>query len=252
MATVTTQLEPDESSVPAAEDGSGVARPAVPGDAALAERPPSRSAIVVTLAPESAWAGEAPVVMDRAEPGGLAANTARPEADPGTPDSQDLRSDVLVDGSPRRLRLEYRDTESALLVRGARGEHQAVRVRLLAERPAGPESPGSRRREILVDGWRVVVDVESAVRAELRAVAHRGRGTTGQSGPTLVRAMIPGVVLRVMANKGDTVEAGQVLIVVEAMKMQNEIRAPRSGAVDRVAVESGSKIEVGDLLVSLS
>ena len=48
---------------------------------------------------------------------------------------------------------------------------------------------------------------------------------------------------------GDVVEAGQQLLVVEAMKMQNELRAPRGGTIDRVGVAEGVNIEVGDLLV---
>jgi biotin carboxyl carrier protein len=48
---------------------------------------------------------------------------------------------------------------------------------------------------------------------------------------------------------GDAVEAGQQILVVEAMKMQNELRAPREGAVERIGVAVGDTIEVGDLLV---
>jgi biotin carboxyl carrier protein len=50
---------------------------------------------------------------------------------------------------------------------------------------------------------------------------------------------------------GDAVEAGQALLVVEAMKMQNELRAPHGGVVERVAVGEGATIEHGDLLVVL-
>jgi glutaconyl-CoA decarboxylase len=51
---------------------------------------------------------------------------------------------------------------------------------------------------------------------------------------------------------GDAVTAGQQLLVVEAMKMQNELRAPRDGTVERVAVGAGRTIEVGDLLLVIS
>jgi biotin carboxyl carrier protein len=51
---------------------------------------------------------------------------------------------------------------------------------------------------------------------------------------------------------GDAVTAGQQLLVVEAMKMQNELRAPRDGTISRVGVAPGVKIEVGDLLVVIS
>ena len=79
--------------------------------------------------------------------------------------------------------------------------------------------------------------------------ARRSSGEAGQSGPVDVRAIIPGVVVSVAVAPGDTVEAGQELLVVEAMKMQNELRAPRGGTIARVAVGDRSTIEVGDLLV---
>jgi biotin carboxyl carrier protein len=56
-------------------------------------------------------------------------------------------------------------------------------------------------------------------------------------------------VVAVSVVAGDRVEAGQEVLVVEAMKMQNELRAPREGLVDRVEVAVGDTIEVGDLLV---
>jgi glutaconyl-CoA decarboxylase len=64
-----------------------------------------------------------------------------------------------------------------------------------------------------------------------------------------VRAIIPGRIVAVMVKPGDDVEAGQQILVVEAMKMQNELRAPREGSVDRVGVAVGDTIDVGDLLV---
>ena len=103
-----------------------------------------------------------------------------------------------------------------------------------------------------MDGWRVEVDIEPEARAALRARARRGATEVGVSGPTEVRAMIPGVVFAVAVAVGDTVTAGQKIVVVEAMKMQNELRAPRDGTVDRVAVTTGARIEVGDLLLVIT
>ena len=59
----------------------------------------------------------------------------------------------------------------------------------------------------------------------------------------------PGVVVSVSVVPGDAVVAGQQLLVVEAMKMQNELRAPRDGTITRVGVGAGQTIEVGDLLL---
>ena len=61
--------------------------------------------------------------------------------------------------------------------------------------------------------------------------------------------MIPGRVASVAAAVGDAVEEGSPLLVIEAMKMQNEIRAPRAGTLTRVVVEAGRNVDAGDLLV---
>ena len=100
-----------------------------------------------------------------------------------------------------------------------------------------------------MDGWRFEVEVEPEQRAALRERATRVGGDAAHSGPTEVRAIIPGVVVSVAVAPGDAVEAGQQLLVVEAMKMQNELRAPRAGTVRHVSVGDRSKIEVGDVLV---
>jgi biotin carboxyl carrier protein len=113
----------------------------------------------------------------------------------------------------------------------------------------GPGPDGSRRLEVVVDGWRFEFLVEDADRAELRARASRARVDAGQDGPTEVRAAIPGRIVEVRVVAGDAVERGRPVAVVEAMKMQNEVRAPRDGAVARVAVGAGETVEVGDLLV---
>ena len=92
---------------------------------------------------------------------------------------------------------------------------------------------------------------------EMRRQMLRERATRDRTdivaldGPLEVRAIIPGRVVEVRVTAGDVVEAGQALLVVEAMKMQNELRAPRSGAVTRVVAAVGSTVEVGDLLLVL-
>jgi biotin carboxyl carrier protein len=65
-------------------------------------------------------------------------------------------------------------------------------------------------------------------------------------------APMPGKVVRVLVKAGDTVEAGQGLLVVEAMKMQNEIRSPKSGAIERVLVSEGQAVNAGEVLCIVS
>jgi biotin carboxyl carrier protein len=108
---------------------------------------------------------------------------------------------------------------------------------------------GATRVEVVVDGWRFELDIEDAERADLRRRATRVPDAGIASGPAEIRAIIPGRVAAVRVTAGDTVETGQTLLVVEAMKMQNELRAPRSGIVERVEVGSGDTIDTGDVLV---
>jgi biotin carboxyl carrier protein len=78
-----------------------------------------------------------------------------------------------------------------------------------------------------------------------------GGGQEAQ-GRQQVVAPMPGKVIRVLVTAGEAVEARQGLVVVEAMKMQNEIRAPKNGLVDRVFVREGQAVTSGEPLVSIA
>ena len=158
---------------------------------------------------------------------------------------------VILDGAPLEVRLDHLDDVHARLVEcTADGPVRTALLLLPPDRPAGPSS-GVIRREIVVDGWRIEVEVESERRASLRERARRGREEIAHGGPVQVRAIIPGRIVSISVVPGDPVEAGQQLLVVEAMKMQNELRAPRDGIVSSVTVGVGGTIEVGDLLLVL-
>ena len=78
----------------------------------------------------------------------------------------------------------------------------------------------------------------------------RGRhGALQAEGRQQVLAPMPGKVVRVLVDVGDQVEAGQGLVVVEAMKMQNEIRSPKSGTVEKVLAAEGQAVNAGDALI---
>ena len=176
--------------------------------------------------------------------GGVAQRPAAPHLD-----EQDSRG--TLDGAPLEASVEAFGPERVLLHEGP--GMPVHRLLVLAPDPAaiGVRS-GVTRHEVIVAGWRVEVDVESATRAALQDRARRGREEAGRSGPTEVRAIIPGVVVSVSVAAGDAVTAGQQLLVVEAMKMQNELRAPRDGTIQRVGVGPGATIEVGDLLLVIA
>jgi biotin carboxyl carrier protein len=71
------------------------------------------------------------------------------------------------------------------------------------------------------------------------------------SGANSLKTTMPGRVVRTLVNEGDTVTAGQPVIVIEAMKMENELKAPRDGSIKRIAVAAGALVEAGTVLVEL-
>ena len=81
-----------------------------------------------------------------------------------------------------------------------------------------------------------------------RAWRGRKHGFQEAEGRQQIVAPMPGKVIRLLVDAGDTVEAGQGLIVVEAMKMQNEIRSPKSGTVERLLAKEGQNVNAGDVL----
>ena len=82
----------------------------------------------------------------------------------------------------------------------------------------------------------------------------RGRrhGGAEAEGRQQIAAPMPGKVVRLLVKGGDAVEAGQGLLVVEAMKMQNEIRSPKRGTVERVLVAEGQAVNAGEVLCVVS
>jgi len=88
----------------------------------------------------------------------------------------------------------------------------------------------------------------SADLTDPRAWRGRKHGAVEVEGRQEILAPMPGKVVRVLAAVGNAVEAGQGLLVVEAMKMQNEIRSPKSGKVERLLVKEGQNVNAGEVL----
>ena len=73
-----------------------------------------------------------------------------------------------------------------------------------------------------------------------------------QEGVDIVKAPMPGTILNIKVNQGSNVKQGEILVILEAMKMENEILAPRDGVVTQMFVTKGSSVSTGDNLVSIS
>ncbi|MEZ6194247.1 MAG: biotin/lipoyl-containing protein [Planctomycetota bacterium] len=94
--------------------------------------------------------------------------------------------------------------------------------------------------------------VELAVESERERNARLIAGDHADSGESRVTAVMPGIVVSVAVAPGDEVEKGQPVVVLEAMKMENEIRAPRAGTIAAVHVSPGQTVNGGDPLVEIT
>lgn len=81
-----------------------------------------------------------------------------------------------------------------------------------------------------------------------RSLRSRRAAAGAEAGPARLVAPMPGKVVRVMVSANDQVEPGQGIVVVEAMKMQNELKAPKKGVVQKIMVAEGANVNAGDPL----
>lgn len=97
-----------------------------------------------------------------------------------------------------------------------------------------------------VDGWPLHAAVVDERTRAIRAMTGRA---AGPQGPKPVRAPMPGMIVRTEVSVGDLVRAGQGVVIMEAMKMENELKAEADGVVARILTEAGRAVEKGTVLV---
>jgi biotin carboxyl carrier protein len=115
---------------------------------------------------------------------------------------------------------------------------------------ADPEAHGRQYRCVL-DGDGVVIGGRryGFVVEDPRSLQGRRGAGAGTEGPRPVKAPMPGRVVRLLVEVGEDVEEGQGVVVIEAMKMQNELKSPKAGRVIRVGAVVGDTVGSGDVLV---
>ena len=84
-----------------------------------------------------------------------------------------------------------------------------------------------------------------------RSFRSRHRSGAGEQGVMKIKAPMPGKVVRILAPAGTQVEMGQSVLVIEAMKMQNELKAPKTGVVKKINVEEGAAVDAGQALAEV-
>jgi biotin carboxyl carrier protein len=105
------------------------------------------------------------------------------------------------------------------------------------------------------EGWQVLtrgrqynLTVEDEREKRLRAAAGSG---VAESGEYHMKAPMPGLVVSISVREGDKVEKGQVILILESMKMQNELKSPKAGTVGRIRVKQGETVEQRQALLSV-
>ena len=110
-----------------------------------------------------------------------------------------------------------------------------------------------RGEAMLIDGYDAVAPVTAAPPAAPAAPAAAPAPAVPAAGPlaarTAVHAPLPGNVLSIKVNQGDTVKEGDVLLIIEAMKMENEVAAPCDGSVQQIVASVGQMVSTGDALI---
>ena len=107
---------------------------------------------------------------------------------------------------------------------------------------------GDENWQVLLRGRLYPVTVEDERENRLRAAAGSG---VSESGEFHLKALMPGLVVAIPVAEGQAVKKGEVLLILESMKMQNELKAPRDGIVNRIKVKAGESVEQKQPLLSI-
>ena len=125
---------------------------------------------------------------------------------------------------------------------------QLVRIGTQVHRVVARRGQSRGRWQLDVDGTRVEAE---ALDERMRAIRDLTAASAGASGPAPLVAPMPGLVVRIAVAVGEEVAAGQGLVMIEAMKMENELRSTAAGVVLAVRVTTGQAVDKGTVLIEL-
>ena len=108
--------------------------------------------------------------------------------------------------------------------------------------------PDEQKWQVLLHGRLYQAEVEDEREKRLRMAAG---GSVAESGEFHLRAPMPGLVVAIPVAEGESVKKGQVLLILESMKMQNELKSPRDGMVSRIRVKAGETVEQKQTLLNV-
>jgi biotin carboxyl carrier protein len=165
---------------------------------------------------------------------------------------------IEVDGGRWHVDAARIDPQTLSLIVGTVAPNRDTERTPDSHSPANGErlsGPGGRSHEVTLssgpeDRWAVLVGTVP-VSVTINGRRRRSEDRDAGNGPQRLTAPMPGKIVRVLVAHGDAVQARQPLIVVEAMKMQNELRAGRGGTVAEIHVKEGASVEAGAPLIDI-
>ncbi len=158
--------------------------------------------------------------------------------------------DVLIDGKSHRLELTEADGQWLCRLDGEEVHVDAVLARPNVVSLIIDGIAYEVKRELTPTDthiWVKSARFAAEVRDPRSLRSRRGKGA-GTEGPQKVIAPMPGKVVRVLAKEKEQVEAGQGVVVIEAMKMQNELKSPKKGIVSQILAKEGATVNAGEVL----
>jgi biotin carboxyl carrier protein len=158
--------------------------------------------------------------------------------------------EITVNGKPHRLELEHTDGRWQCRLDGREIKVDAVVPRrdVLSLLVDG-HSYEVKREQTATDLHMWVGSTRYGVELrDPRSLQSRRKAAGDEKGPKKLVAPMPGRIVRVLVAEKSEVEAGQGIVVVEAMKMQNEIKSPKKGIVQQILAASGAAVNAGDVL----
>jgi len=159
--------------------------------------------------------------------------------------------DVIVDGREYHLKLARQEKTWLCEIDGRRLEVDAALTArdVLSLLHGGDAYEVKRERSLSGDLHMVLGSARYAVDVQDPRSLRTRRAVSGsEAGPQKLKAPMPGKVVRILVSEKDQVKAGQGLIVMEAMKMQNEMKSPKDGRVQKILTAEGSAVNAGDIL----
>jgi biotin carboxyl carrier protein len=154
-------------------------------------------------------------------------------------DGRETTLDVREDGAQREFRLGTGELRRAHVLEIEPGLYSIL---LDGRSYEARVENGQDGVAVIIRGRRMRVELEDPRRASRKSAGRR------TDGPLQVTAPMPGKIVRLLVAPGDEVTAGQGLVVMEAMKMQNELKAARPGRVVSIPVHEGDTVSAGDIL----